>query len=102
MQKQYGTKGCYEPHAVCTARVGRDSQYCGAYFDFRSMPQAERHAFAEMHGMSPKRYKSEENLIRALERKSNTEAKKISSPKKSSRKSSPKRSPVRRSPRRVR
>lgn len=47
-QKRDG-KTCYNPYAVCTASVGRDTNECTAYLDFEALPEPELIAWADLH-----------------------------------------------------
>jgi len=84
---------CYNPYAVCSKSTHRTgSVICGTEYDFESMPKAERDAFAALHGIDPRKYKTERALINALNRKSEALTISKRSPKKE--KSSTKKAPV--------
>jgi len=53
-----GSGKCYNPYAVCSSRVGRDSKYCARYYDLDNMPVKEVKALANMKGMSVSKYKT--------------------------------------------
>ncbi len=88
---------CYNPYAVCTKVKKRTGSItCGTEYNFRTMPKEERDAFAAMHGIDPRKYKTERGLISALERKSKKES--PSTPTTTRRPRSALRSPRKRSP----
>ena len=49
-EKKKGEETCYQPYAICTKNVGRDSNHCYKYYNLNKLPYNELRALMLLKG----------------------------------------------------